>query len=314
MNKYYTTSYFICGVTKNIKIYSGDDCFKVPVSIYCAALKNAPFYIEKFKHEILITIDNYDVPNKLAISLSDKYNEPTGVPIIIFFMYDFTLCKEHGAVPKKYKILNDFDKICHCVVRLATISWCDDMLKQSKSFLNYKQSTIESIKHMVKIIRALFTKDNTIFGGLSERINLIKKYYPQIRLPPSYNNWMLLPVPNKTEILKKLHIHNDQKLYINSYQLQYKSGYIYDTQGELNVTNNEVIDKQTDLLLEIISREVELLCYKFPKLFKIPYYEYDCQLVTMTLMDACELIIDHPTKQHLTICDIFRYGLDIVNE
>lgn len=312
----YNTRNFIAGTTTNIKIYSYGSIYKIPLAVYNNALKYSIKNTTKFNHNIMIKIDNHVILNEYVIFTRGvpyrDVEELTGTPLVIYFMHCIALETEYNMPPQEYILLDNFDVVKRIVDRLAVISWCDDMIKECGSFINYKKSTCDSIKNMVRIVRALFVVDSALVGGYRERLRILRNHHKNIQVPDYImnNTWMMLPSPKTTsDTIDRLTKYKNEKLYTSNRSIQSRSIHIYEISNDYDMRINDIILMQDKLLNDIITRELKIICNDNPEYLKISKFGSECSECIYKLLPLDELLIYHENKPKMTICDVFRYGL-----
>lgn len=301
----YSVDHVLYGLTKYIIVMSQDTEYHIPIAIYKTSLKNPPMCIESFKHTIEPSIKCYD---------------SSDIQLIIYFMHCASL--PNDLIPKQYDTLN-VRNINQLTRRLAVLSWCDDMIKTSRSYANYKSSTIESIKLMVLIVRAIVSDGH----GLTNRFDLLKESELPFSIPDYLNEWILLPPgPNghnkdknlnewKKDMIDNITKYKDCKLSVNDksirlYDSKDGSCYLYNSStGTYNITGSDILNKQQQLINDIISRELRIICYEHPEYLKLDRFDNECMEYIYSIMDRNELVLHCKSKPKMTICDIFQYGL-----
>lgn len=299
----YSIDRVLYGSTKNMIIVSRNNEYHVPIAVYRTSLKNPPNCVEEFRHSIEPTIKCYT---------------DADIQLVVYFMHCAALPMDIKA--RKYDVL-DIQNVQQLPHRLAVLSWCDDMIKSSESYANYKSSTIESIKQMVSIIRAI------VSDGIDDRFSWLEKSGLPFSIPDYLNHWILLPCgPNndnknkdpkvwKQDMISNINMRPDSKFGINSGggihldKSGYENHYLYKTYAKTNITGSDIVAKQQQLINDIISRELRIMCYEHPEYLKLDGFDDSCIEYIYSIIDETELMLHCKSKPQMTICDVFRYGL-----
>lgn len=306
---YSTDNTLLFGYGNLMIITSNDRTYQIDKQVYRNALINCPSNFERFAHSISPTA-----------SLPGDQDEV--ISMIIYFIH----CASLPIREKKFAALT-IANIHKLVNALGIIDWCGSMIKSSTAYENYKSAVKQSIQFAIDIVRAIVAKDSNCIGGVSVRLELLKKCELPITISRYITEWILLPcTPQDSDKNKKMKewkvdtIRNISKQQSSEFKVDYNgcfkcdtyrvfSNIIFSKECILTVTGADIIAKQDELLTDILSREMRIMCYEKPDYLKLPAFNDCCKRTINQLFDYNELVLHCASKPKMTICDVFQFGL-----
>lgn len=268
-----------------------------PYCIHSSIYKNA--FIDDFPKYIHVNCNEVDVKQ------------------IIYFMHCAVLQEELAI--KNYK--PNLDNLSS---KLNMIDWCDNNLKQSISYHNFKQSIIDSIYFAIDIIKAGLTDNYDI----DNKLKLLSEL--NLNIPDYIQEWILLPsVPVspilsnatnmktcKTEMLNNIkNSENDTFNIVNGVPKCFDNTIFNRKMYTLNITGNDIINMQDKLLSDIINREFRIFQYTNPQYLKQDNFNMDCEHIIYSLIKYNDLIIPYKSSsgdQAINIINVFKHGIQII--
>lgn len=292
----YTIDNLLLGITYDIEITSYGKSLKVPFAVYKTALATtvSDTTINTMKHDITFKIDGVEIRD---------------VGRIIKFMY----YSAYGPLMTEvtYKPYNMSELRSNLIMDLGIINWCDILYNSSKTYINYKNAIILSIKNAVDIVRALLSDDVKHVGGHNKRLEILINCGIGYKMPPFIETQIVLPAPKQglSKILK-----NGGELYVSDHKIKNTSStYLYDKDNDFTISTNDFANMQNRIKCELLSREIQLRCRGHPEYLKIDNFGPECENIITTMIEKHDDLLLHSSMiPDGTIFDVFRHGLDSV--